>query len=96
MTQTEQACPEKGETGWEPSGVHVRSALRGLTRRERQFVTDGCIHGDFQMRTVQSLKRKGMFYLHIDSPNGRCGLMKLTPLGENVRALIKAQARGDQ
>jgi hypothetical protein len=32
-----------------------------------------------------------MFFLHIDSPNGRCGFMKLTPLGESVRATIKAR-----
>jgi hypothetical protein len=40
------------------------------------------------MRTVRSLRDKGLFHLVIDSPNGQCGFMHLTPLGEAVRAAL--------
>ena len=66
-------------TGWEPGGVHIHAALKDLTRGERKHVANGYI-GDCLPSTLQSLRRKAMFYLHIDSPNGRAGTMRLTPL----------------
>jgi hypothetical protein len=79
-----------GPTGWEPGGKRVVAALRGLTRAERKTVAAGYVC-DQRPTTNRNLEHKGMFYLHIDSPNGRCGFMKLTPLGENVRKLLKAK-----
>ena len=58
---------------------------KSLTKVQQKFVKAGCIHGDFTMVTVRALKAKGLFHLVIDSPNGQCGFMKLTPLGESVR-----------
>lgn len=78
-------------TGWEPGGEHVKAAVRRLTRAERRAVAAGYI-GSERMDTVRNLKRKGMFYHHITSPNGRCGPMKLTVLGMNARQLINARA----
>ena len=93
MTDTDKQKWTAGEpTGWEPGGRHVIAALRGLTRAERQYVSDGCIHGDTRPATIRSLQHKGMFYLKITSPNGQCGFMELTPLGVNVRAEIKRRA----
>lgn len=78
----------------------VKAAVRGLTRAERRFVERGCIHGDFRMSTVSNLQGKGIFYLKIESPNGRAGFMRLTPLGLAAQALIKdrsaALTRGAQ
>lgn len=71
----------------------IKQVVRDLTRAERTLVHDGCIHGDFRMSTVRNLKRKGLFYLKITSPNGQCGFMELTPLGLDAQALIKARAR---
>lgn len=65
----------------------VRDAFQSLTRVQRGFVARGCISGDFQMKTIRALKRKGIFHFVIDSPNGQCGFMHLTPLGEAVRAI---------
>lgn len=76
-------------TGWEAGGEHVKAAVRGLTKVERQYVRDGSCHGDIRMQTIRSLQHKGMFYLKITSPNGRCGHMALTPLGLNAQALLK-------
>jgi len=81
------------KSGWEPGGEHVKAAARDLTAAERRFVIDGCIHGSFSMATVRNLDRKGLFYLHIDSPNGRSGFMELTPLGLNVQSLLKSRQR---
>jgi len=80
-------------TGWEPGGLHVQDALRSLTKAERRYVEAGYI-GDVTPGVLRSLREKAMFYLQIDSPNGRCGSMRLTPLGVNVRALILARATG--
>jgi hypothetical protein len=76
------------KTGWEPGGVHVVAALRGLTKAERRHVAAGYV-GDVTTATLRSLRDKAMFYLEITSPNGRAGFMKLTPLGVNVRSLIR-------
>lgn len=44
------------------------------------------------MTTVRALRRKGLFDLVIDSPDGQCGFMQLTPLGQQTRAaLIQAE-----
>jgi len=74
--------------GWKPGGKHVIAALRGLTRAERRHVEAGYV-GDVRPATLRSLCNKAMFFLHIDSPNGRCGFMKLTPLGESVRETLR-------
>lgn len=79
------------KTGWEAGGVHVVAALRGLTKAERRHVAAGYVGGATNA-TVRSLRNKAMFYLKITSPNGRAGFMELTPLGMNVRALIKERA----
>lgn len=59
-----------------------------LTKLQRQLVIDGCIHGDFSMRTVRALKDKGLFHLVIESPNGQCGFMRLTSAGEALRSSL--------
>lgn len=73
--------------------IQISNAARNLTRAERKFVERGCIFGDFSMQTISNLQGKGLMYLHIDSPNGRAGFMRLTPLGESVQALIKSRKR---
>ena len=72
----------------------VERVVQTLTPRQRQMVLSGCIHGDFTMATVNALRRKGLFHLVIDSPNGRCGFMRLTPLGERVRRALSPTAGG--
>ncbi len=89
------ATQESAATEVVPSAAlppYVTEAMRGLTPKQRQFVIDGTIHGDFTMTTVRALRSRALFYLHIDSPNGRCGTMRLTPLGETVRGILKARA----
>lgn len=83
---------ESAPDPWGPGGERVKAAVRGLTRAEKRVVAAGYI-SDCRMATVRSLQRKGMFYLHIDSPNGMCGIMRLTPLGINARSAI-ARATG--
>lgn len=78
------------QAGSIPTEQAVRSAAKALTPKQRGFVKAGCIHGDFTMRTVYALRDKGLFHLVIDSPNGRCGFMRLTPLGEAVQAAIQS------
>lgn len=70
---------------------YVIEAMRGLTKVQRQYVIDGAIHGDPAMVTIRKLLGKALFYIKIDSPNGRCGQMVLTPLGETVRAILKGE-----
>jgi uncharacterized protein YjhX (UPF0386 family) len=65
--------------------------IRRLSPKQKTFIRDGCIHGDFTMATVRALKFKGLFHLVIDSPNGQCGFMELTPLGNAVRAEMAAR-----
>lgn len=72
--------------------AYVRDALSGLTRTQKRYVMDGSIHGDPTMATIRALKAKALFYLKIDSPNGRAGFMVLTPLGETVRRILKDRA----
>lgn len=86
---------------WGRGSSEVRKVVASLTRAQRQYVKDGCIHGDCTMTTVRALKRKGLFYLVITSPNGQCGHMELTPLGKAVQATLanpasKAKAQGVQ
>jgi hypothetical protein len=59
-----------------------------LTKAQKRFVIDGCIHGDFQMRTVRALRQKGLFDLEVNSPNGRAGFMRLTEFGKAVQAKL--------
>lgn len=68
----------------------VRAAAASLTKAQRYHVLNGCISGDFSMSTVSALRRKGLFELVIDSPNGRYGLMKPTALGQQVRDYLRA------
>lgn len=70
----------------------AEEAVRSLTRTQRKFVKAGCIHGDFRMTTVRALEQKGLFHLVIDSPNGQCGFMRLTPHGEAVQAALQPKA----
>lgn len=70
------------------SSPEVTAARRGLTRAQRRHVERGCISGDFRMQTVRALKAKGLMHLVIDSPNGQCGFMHLTPLGKAVQAIM--------
>lgn len=72
--------------------AYVRAAMRGLTPVQRKFVLAGCFHGDFTMTTVRALKSRGLFYHKITSPNGQCGPMVLTPLGETVKAILGERA----
>ena len=72
----------------EMNAEQFRQLLRGLTQRQRYHVKRGCISGDFTMATVRALTRKGLMRLEITSPNGQCGFMRLTPLGERVRAYL--------
>lgn len=71
----------------------VRFAVANLTRTQRHYVRAGAIHGDCTMQMVETLRRKGLFHLVIDSPNGQCGFMRLTPLGDAVSAVLKAKAQ---
>lgn len=95
--------PGNASTSGAPSGslpanalpLYVQEALRGLTRAQRTYVKDGCIHGDCTMTTIRALQRKALFYLKITSPNGRCGFMALTPLGETVQRILKERALGN-
>jgi hypothetical protein len=72
--------------------AYVKEALRSLTPMQRKYVLDGSLHGDATITTYRALKRKGLFYLKITSPNGQCGHAELTPLGETVREILKARA----
>ena len=69
--------------------AEFQSLIRGLTKAQRYHVKRGCISGDFTMNTVNALKRKGLFHLVISSPNGQCGFMELTVLGEHAQAYLK-------
>lgn len=73
---------------------YVKTAMRGLTPVQKRMVKDGCIHGDVTMTTVRALQGRGLFYLKITSPNGRCGHMELTPLGVTVQALLNEAEHG--
>lgn len=68
--------------------LYVVEAMRGLTPTQKKYVMDGSIHGDCTVKTIRALQDKALFFLMIDSPNGRCGFMKLTPLGETVRRIL--------
>ena len=68
----------------------VREAIRRLTPVQRAYTKTGAIHGDFTMATVKALEAKGIFHLVIDSPNGQCGFMRLTSLGEAVKTALKS------
>jgi hypothetical protein len=69
----------------------VARAAYSLSRAQRYIVGRGCFSGDFTMAAVRALKRKGLFYHHITSPNGRSGPMELTELGKAVQAHIAAE-----
>lgn len=62
--------------------------MASLTKAQRMYVMDGCIHGDCTMATMRALVRKGLFHIVIDSPNRQWGFMKLTPLGVETRAVL--------
>jgi tRNA A37 threonylcarbamoyladenosine dehydratase len=73
--------------------AQAQSIARSLSIVQRDAVCRGGI-GDHGITTVRALMRKGVMYLHIDSPNGRCGTMKLTSLGQQVRAILMETDRG--
>lgn len=62
-----------------------------LTPVQREAVLDGYI-GDQGIVTVRSLMKKGLYRFESDTPNGRYGFMKLTDLGNAVRAALRAHA----
>lgn len=64
-----------------------------LTPNQRYHVERGCISGDFTMATVESLRRKGLMELVVDSPNGKCGFMELTETGRGVQSILRARAK---
>ena len=64
-----------------------------LSPAQRNAVRRGGID-DESMATVNALMRKGLMYLRIDSPDGRCGFMELTTLGQSVAAYLKEQSNG--
>lgn len=68
--------------------AYVREALCGLTPAQKRYVKDGAVHGDPKLQTIRALTDKALFFLFIDSPNGRCGHFRLTPLGETVRRIL--------
>lgn len=70
--------------------AYVQEALKGLTRAQKKCVLAGAI-GESTMATVRTLRSRALFYFHPDSPNGRCGLMRLTPLGVTVQGILKAR-----
>lgn len=72
---------------------YVRTAMKSLTPKQKQIVLDGRIHGDVTMATVHALRRRALFNLHIASPNGRCGTLRLTPLGVKVQRLLARMAK---
>ena len=67
---------------------YVTQAMRGLTKVQKAAIIAGHFR-DESMATVLALKRRHLFYHKIDSPNGRCGPMVLTPLGVTVQTLLK-------
>lgn len=73
--------------------IDVPKIARSLTKVQQGIVRNGGFSGDFTMATVRALKRKDLFYHALTSPNGRCGPMVLTGLGERVQAHLKEQAR---
>jgi hypothetical protein len=75
-----------------PHSAGVRDAIRGLTKVQRMCVKDGFAYGDITVRTMRALIDKGMFYIHIDSPNGRWGAARLTRFGEAVSAALPPSA----
>lgn len=77
-------------TSLEQAGEGSRELVRGLTKVQRRFVMDGCIHGDFSITTVRCLMRKGLFHIVTDSPNGQFGPMRLTERGLAVPSALKA------
>ena len=81
------ACPADHA----PPPAYVVEALRGLTTTQKKYVIAGTFHGDCTMATIRALRNKALFYHHIDSPNGRAGPMKLTPLGVTVQGILKAR-----
>lgn len=87
-----QPCADAQERSRPPH--YVQEALRGLTPVQKATIIRGYI-GDETMATVSALKSRAIFYLKINSPNGRCGFMELTPLGESIREILKAQALAD-
>lgn len=69
----------------QPKRDWIGEAAKGLTRAQRKHVLAGGLHGDFTMATAQTLRDKGLFYLDIDSPNGQCGILRLTTYGRRVQ-----------
>lgn len=67
---------------------YVKDAMRGLTKNQKRYVIAGRFHGDITDQTARSLLGRNLFYIKIDSPNGRGGFATLTPLGETVRTIL--------
>ena len=69
----------------------IAEIARSLSPAQRRAIRRGGI-GDETMATVNALMRRGLMYLRIDSPDGRCGFMELTDLGQSVAAYLKEQS----
>lgn len=65
---------------------------KNLSKPQREQINRDEIGGAFSMRTVRALEQKGLFAFSADSPNGRCGSMRITALGLLVRTHA---AKGD-
>ena len=74
------------------TAAEIRAAKRGLTKIQRMYVKDGSAHGDCSIVTIRSLIRKGIFYIEISSPNGKCGFARLTQLGKAVSDALPIEA----
>lgn len=71
--------------------AYVQEALSGLTRAQKAYVLAGSVSGDVTSAMCATLRRKALFYLHIDSPNGRYGTLRLTPLGVTLQGILKSR-----
>lgn len=69
--------------------MDVEQIARSLTKAQREQVARDAIGGDFVLGTVKALTRKGLFAFSPESPNGRCGPVRITPLGLAVRAYLE-------
>ena len=92
------AAPSTSDTAageaWTP---RAEVEAHRLSPAQARLVEAGTACGDFRMSTIRALSGKGIFFHHITSPNGRCGPVRLTVFGHQVRAaLAKARSEGAQ
>lgn len=78
-------------TNTEGAVTDVAAIAKGLTKAQRYWVKEGSAHGDISMRMVRTLISKGLWHIHVDSPNGRYGVAVNTPIGLAVRSHLTEQ-----